>query len=89
MVVLLLALSLSVAPAARDRIANSPAVQAGKLEKLLDSCRDYVRLAYRTNDSTALDAYVDFLLKNPRRNHDEIVACAAYMRGVMDMDGGR
>lgn len=66
-----------------------PAPDAGNLDKLVKSCRVYVEIAYRNNDARGFNAYVDRLLRDPRRNRDEIVACGAYMLGAMDMNEGR
>lgn len=85
-----LALTLTLTAAAVPVSAQPlPAPPAGKVDKLVDSCRVYLKVAYDTNDSTALNAYVDLLLKDPRRNRDEIVACSAYILGAMDMAEGR
>lgn len=69
--------------------AKEPPLKLGSIEPLVSTCRTYVQLAYESGSTEHFDAYVEQLLKDPRRRRDEIVACGAYLAGAMEMAEGR
>lgn len=83
------AAGVAIVLTAAPLLAKEPPLSLGLIGPLVSTCRTYVQLAYETGDTTHFDAYVDRLLKDKRRHHDEIVACGAYLAGAMDMAEGR
>jgi hypothetical protein len=75
------------APVSAQPVPAAP--DAGKLDRLVERCRVYVRILYLNNDGQPFSEYVDRLLRDRSRNQAEIVACGAYLLGAADMAEGR
>jgi hypothetical protein len=55
-----------------------------QLAELVEPCRTRALAAYRANKPEVIWAYVDGLLREKGHRQPEIVACAAYLLGVVD-----